>query len=198
MVAVAVSAVVATVGVGSAAATSLCKENLEMCEGEVMYVGGTKIKAKLVKGTVAKFVTSAGTIECTESALAGESSKLSSEPLPGLANSLSFTGCQLEKTACTITVEHLAYKSSTQPEAGLWNYTLAGFEAPMEQAVVCGTLKCTFSSEAIAFKAVGGKPAKLNGSQVFASKGLLCPKEAKWTAEYEVTEPSPLWFSLKP
>ncbi len=194
----------AIVGSGTASATTLCKEKAETCPEGKRYPAGTKVKAQLKKGTEAVLKTSVGTIKCKGSRAAGKTTKESGEPLPGLQEEMTFEECVFGTgTACTIKVEHLPWLiqgTEIEPGNGFVTVSSDGFGIPQTH-VECGSfVNCTWGDEKITLDGEGGAPAveRLLEVELVRISGFICPTTAKATAEYEVTEPSPVFVSAKP
>lgn len=199
--AVAAAALMAFVGAGSASAaeTSLCSTNTNPCSG-TKYGSGTVIKSSLKTGTVATLTNPLGNVTCSVSTVTGKTTAASGTPLPGEVTGLTFETCVRDKAlggteACEVKVEGLPYKSSitTTEKASNGNGILT-VENP-KALVVCGTvINCTFSAATVKLHVTGGAPATAIASeQVLNREGGLCPSEAKWDAEYTVSEPNPLF-----
>jgi hypothetical protein len=196
--------VTAFVGATSASATSLCKEKAEVCPAASVYPAGTKIKAQLKKGTEAVLESSLGTIQCKGSTAAGETLEASGSPLLGTQTSMTFSECVFQKsTACTVTVEHLPWKvEGTEIEPGNGFVTISSGGSGTPQAhVVCGSfVNCTWGAPKITLDGEGGSPAieRLLKIELVRISGFICPTTTAASAEYEVTEPQPVFVSAKP
>jgi RHS repeat-associated protein len=195
-------AILAATGGPTASATTLCSLNGSPCPG-VEYPSGTKVDGALVSGGKSKFVTSLGTIECTTSTVTGETTSAGGEgkAVEGTIGSLAFSGCKLGETSCTATVVNLPHSASaTATEKG--NGTLAMKDSEGVGATVkCGlVIDCTLSTEEAKLKLTGGNPAIASAEAVPLGKlsGAKCPSEAKWSAEYELSQPKPLYVVTKP
>lgn len=203
--AVAALAVVATalMGVGSASATTLCEELAEVCPEGARYPAGTVIEAKLRKGTVAKLETSIGTVTCGQSATTGETAEESGAPLDGTLTKLSFGECNLGGSACTVTVQNLPYLmqgEEIEPGNGTL-VTSSGGSGEPQANVKCGSfINCNYTQKELTLNGEGGSPAILRVEKVALTRvgGFFCPQVAVANAEYEVTNPMPLFASAKP
>jgi len=198
-------AVVATalIGVGSASGTTLCKELAEICPEGARYPAGTVIEAKLRKGTVAKLETSVGTVTCAQSSTVGETAEESGAPLDGTLTTLIFGECKLGSTACTVTVQNLPYLmqgEEIEPGNGTLVTSNGGSGEPQAN-VKCGAfINCNYTQKELTLNGEGGSPAILRVEKVELTRlgGFICPKGAVANAEYEVTNPMPLFASAKP
>jgi len=198
LAAVAAIAAMAFVGVGSASAhsTALCKANELPCSAGNTLGSGAAIKAKLVSGTVANLLNSAGNVECKSSAVAGKTTSGLATTVAGEITSLTFTECKRGTESCTVTVKNLPYKASILVIPGTMNgeFTVTNPSAEVK----CGSfINCTFGFSSVTLGATGGNPAKIVASNELLTleSGLICPGESHWDAEYEITEPNPLWVS---
>jgi hypothetical protein len=209
LAAIAALALTAVVGAGSAAANAkLCKKAISPCPAGEAYPAGTKISASLKTKTHAQLTTSLGTITCTKSAVAGETTQESGNPLHGVITAVSFEGCTLASTACTVTPQNLPYTATGTAGATVGNGTLTVERSRTktengtideggrpQAAVQCGVLiNCTFGSGDISFAVTGGAPAQGAVNQSLEREGGLCPSTSTWEAEYTVTSPSPLFI----
>jgi RHS repeat-associated protein len=192
----------ACIGTSSASATTLCSLNGSPCPG-VEYPSGTQVEGALVGGTKAKFVTSLGTVECTTSTVTGKTTSAGGEgsAVTGEISGLTFTGCVLGGTSCTVEAVNLAYNTSiTVTEKG--NGTLAVTDAVGVGVLAkCGSIvNCTVTTAEAKLAITGGNPGKASAAAVplKTTSGFLCPKEATWTAEYELSQPKPLYVVAKP
>jgi hypothetical protein len=196
--------VTALVGTTSASATSLCKEKAEVCPAASVYPAGTKIKARLKEGTEAVLESSLGTIRCKGSTAAGETTEESGSPLMGTQTSMTFSECVFQKsTVCTVTIEHLPWLvEGTEIEPGNGFVTISSGGTGTPQAhVVCGSfVNCTWGEEKITLDGEGGSPAieRLLKVALVKISGFLCPTSTAASAEYEITEPQPVFASAKP
>jgi RHS repeat-associated protein len=192
----------ASVGASSAEATTLCSLNGSPCPG-VEYPSGTKVEGSLKAGTKSTFATSLGTVECTSSTVTGKTTSAGGEgsAVEGTISALSFSGCTLGGTSCTVTAVNLEYSTSTTAtEKG--NGTLAVKDAVGVgvTAVCSGLVNCTVTAAEAKLTVTGGNPAlaKASAAPLKTTSGILCPKEATWTAEYELSSPKPLYVVAKP
>lgn len=211
LAAIAAMALTAFVGAGtaSAAKTVLCKANETPCSPANTYAAKTKIVAGLKAGTNAKLKTEGGfvnpTVECTTSAVEGETSEIEGEPLKGKITVLSFGGCSAAGFGkCTATAKNLPYNAAittdpkSEPETmgdGILTVTSGGTGNPGAE-VVCEKIAapCVYSAVSFALTIKGGNPAEVIASALPLSGGVFpCPPKATWTATYTITSPKPLF-----
>lgn len=191
-------AALAVFGASSASATALCSAKESPCPYESEYASGTKIEAPLVSETKATFLSSTGNVVCTSSTISGETTSggAKGKVVEAKVSGLTFTGCKLGETSCTVTVLHLPYTASfSAPET----FTMEHSEG-VGGTVKCGFLvNCTFTTKKAELKVTGGSPAILTASKItLERKGTICPAEAFFDAEYSVAQPKPLFLVLLP
>jgi RHS repeat-associated protein len=183
-----------------AAATTLCSLNGSPCPG-VEYLTGTKVEGALKAGTNTTFVTSLGTVTCTSSAVAGETTSAGGEgkAVEGTLTTFTFGGCTMGESSCTVTAVNLPYSISATHSSG-GNGTLAVSDpTAVGTKVECPSITCTYGAKEVSLKATGGNPAVVKAEAISLPKlsGLFCPTEGKWTAEYELSTPKPLFLVAK-
>lgn len=203
--AVAAAIVMALVGASSASATALCSLNQEECASPL--VTGTAVEASLKTGTKAVLKTELATVECSKSATSGKTTSGAAPSVSGVIENLSFSECKTTSgTNCTVgTALSLPYSASitaTGSGNGKLVVTKGGGGGNPGATVTClGVIECTFRTPSATLNVLGGNPAvaKAEGIELTERSGLICPaKEAKWTAEYAVSKPNPLWISEAP
>ncbi len=206
---VAAAALTAFVGVGSASATALCKEGnmtTNTCASNQSYISGTVIKAKTNGTRTAKLVTGLATVICDSEAVGETTSGATAgaAALPGEITALSFTNCIVEGTTqtCTVTTNPPKYNASiTWTSSTVGNFvvsTKTGGNNP-GASVVCGTvINCEFNKTPITLSAASTEAGlgtiTAGGIELAVGVGTKCPKSAKWTATYVVSEPSPVFI----
>jgi hypothetical protein len=204
---VAVAAVMAFVGAGTASATftSLCKEKttnngLPICEPNHLYPAGTRIHAELEAGTRLNIPTPLGVVECKQSTLDVFTEQETEIPLGAIVNALTFGGCEKageEVEIKTVKKGTLDIEIIDLPE---WTHN--------------GTLTFTGTEITFLFKKIGahclydaghagvltgGPMATIDwfGTLVKTGGNMLCPAgNANWNGFYTVTSPEPLWISM--
>ena len=95
-------ALTASLGAGTAAATELCKSASTPCPALEMIQPGHIYQST---SSSIQFKSSAGTVECSGSSLEGETTTTGGSGATAVAaktTALSFTGCHLGMTTCTI------------------------------------------------------------------------------------------------
>jgi hypothetical protein len=197
---VAAIAAMAFVGASSASAasTALCKANELPCSTANTYGIGTVIAAELESGTKAVLKSSLGNVECTISTVGGTTTTGLASPLKGNIEELTFEGCTLSGESCTAetVVGSLPYPASLSWIEGTMNGTMTVEKAKVH--VVCGFIvNCTFGGTVTPLTVKGGAMGLVEAKEVKITliEGGICPSEAKWTANYLVTSPEPLWVS---
>jgi len=206
LAAIAAAVAMAFVGAGSASATALCSANEEECASP--FGTGTAVEASLKTGTKAVLKTDLGTVECTTSTTSGETTSGPGTSVTGVIKNLSFSGCTTAGgvSNCTVgTALSLPYNASivaTGSGNGKLTVTKGSGGGNPGATVTClGLIECTFRTASATLTVLGGNPAvaKAEGIELTERSGKLCPsKEAKWTAEYAVSKPNPLWISEAP
>ena len=201
LAAVAATAFMALVGVGSASAhsTALCKANELPCAAGNVIASGTSITSQLKTGTTATLLSSLGNVVCKKSGVSGKTTSGLGLSVTGNITSVTFTECTRGGENCTVT----SPASSTNPFAAsilVIPGTMNGeFTVTKPRATVkCGIfINCTFGFESVNLEAVGGNPATVLASEVLLTfeEGGICPGESHWDAEYEVTAPNPLYVA---
>jgi RHS repeat-associated protein len=188
---------VAVFGTANAGATTLCSANASPCLG-TEYQAGTTIEAALVSGTSSTMLSNLGNVVCTSSTMAGKTTTSGGEgkAVEGTVTSLTFSGCKLGETSCTVTAVNLPYAASaTAPE------TLSlEDEEGVGASVKCSFfVNCTFTTKNAKFQVVGGNPAKAKANGIeMERKGTLCPSTSLFDAEYEIQTPKPLFLVGSP
>jgi len=209
----AVAAVVAMafIGASSASATALCSVNEAKCPTEAQLGAGTVIEAHLKTGTKAVLETSLATVECSKSVTKGKTTTGAAETVKGVIEELSFEECQTKtgETKCTVgSALNLPYNGSIVAlGSGNGKLTVTkgtGGGNPGATVTCLGVIECTFRTPSAVLKVFGGNPAVAKAEAITLSEhsvGLKCPASettAKWTAEYEVLKPNPLFISELP
>lgn len=199
--AVAAMGLMAFIGAGTASATELCSTNTSPCTG-TKYLSGTSVSAQLKSGTSAVLTSSITTVTCKKSTVTGKTTSSGGKgvAVSGEITGLTFTECTTTNgTACTVNSVNKNYSASIVATGG-GNGTLTvkkGTGAGNPGASVqCGFLiNCTFTAAEPALSVTGGNPAIAKANAIpLERSGGICPSEAKWDAEYEVTAPKPLFI----
>ena len=156
------------------------------------FRAGTAFNAKLKVGISSILEAGFASIKCEESAMSGEIQDpgSSTEPAVVVLSSWTFGGCNCKVEAPKAGSVGIDWTSGSNGAL-----VLSGFEI----AVDCGGKLCTFGSsvkEGIAL--TGGNPAtiKATAAPVPKKTGIAeCNSTSKWSAEYEVTAPKPLYVA---
>lgn len=202
LAAIAAIAAMALVGVGSASAAteemSLCKVQEEECAAGNVYGKGTIIKAKstnaILKGTL--------TEKCNESNTEGEVTSeggMAAPSLLGTINTLNFTG---SCTPCTtVTVENLKYVWHLKHVGSRYVLVVLSPKAHLSGGILCPFEGCTFEAAEVELEAVGSNTApELIATEAplqrVGGPKELCGETGKWSANYIVSSPTPLWPRL--
>jgi hypothetical protein len=187
---VAVVAAMALAGAGSASATVLCKTQTNPCAS--LYGKGTVIRPTLTGSNSLETLGGTTLTTCT-----GTSIKTLIEN-PGSATT-TVSGPNTELVASGCTNETVTIKSGSleiHSISGTANGTVTGLVAEVQ--VNTGFFgKCTYgagSGTDIGTLVGGASPViKVNGIVKKTGGEALCPSETRWTGEYKVTEPTPLY-----
>lgn len=192
-------ALTAVIGISSASATVLCKENATTCPAASIYPSGTTIEAKLKTGTTFT-VKSTFNYSCTGSTIGGKTLAEKGAPLPAEVSTMSFSGCSGNCTA--VEALNLSYTGEIERGTGgngTVNLSSGGKGTPSLRMTGCafGTT-CVYSAPKIGL--TGGNPASLAiESEIIKLEGSgLCPSSALVVANYEVTSPKPAYATAGP
>lgn len=189
----------------SASATALCSANETKCAAPLGT--GTAIEAKLKTGTKAVLKTDLATVECAKSETKGKTTSGAGTTVTGVIESLNFEECKTTGgTNCTVgSALSLPYNGSiVATGSGNGKLTVTkgtGGGNPGATVTCLGVIECTFRTSSAVLKVIGGNPAvaKAEAINLPERTGAICPAlEAKWTAEYEVVKPNPLYIAELP
>ena len=167
--------------------TVLCKSNTSPCSGGT-YGKGTTIEANL-KSEHLVIHYEPYELWCEEAAIKGETSNAggSEEHVTGTVTALTFGEC-----INTIVVLNNGSFAINAPGEGNGVLTLEGFEIT---TLTFGT-HCIWGGS-LSIPLDGGEMASLTGpvelARVGGSSGTLCGYFQKWTLEYTITTPEPLY-----
>jgi hypothetical protein len=197
LAAVVAAALMAVVGAGTASATVVCKTSTSPCTSKMAV--GEEITASL-KSSTAKLEAGFAEINCTTSTIAGKITNAggSGVEVQGNVTGLTFGGCG----TATVTVKE---SGGVKAKLGL-TYT-SGVNGSLKVtelvgvAVKVGSTECTYGGEiSSGLSANGSTSPTTNATEVASAApipktagGILCANPSKWTAEYNVTSPSPLY-----
>jgi hypothetical protein len=200
--AMAVTAFMATVGIGTAAATPtvLCAEEdttiggLPICEPEDEYPAGTMIHAHLEKNTKLMIPTPFGVAECEESTLTATTEQQTAMPLGAIVNLFTFNKCgEYEVKAVelgTLDIEII--------DLPFWTHNGTLTFTKTKITVKKGEVDCVYE---VGHSGVltGGEMATIDllGQLTRVGGNAKCPLgNAQWNGSYTVTEPEPLWIDM--
>lgn len=196
---VAIAAMTALLGAGSASATVLCKVSPTkgVCPSTSRYAAGTTFDAK---ATGATLETNTENVTCKTSSTSIKNTAESGSPLPGEVTLLTFGECTSSSgAACTVTSVGTPW-SANLAWTSLGNGTLTVANGGARVSCGFGFLQCRFGAKSLSLEVQGGNPGKVIANKVplemTAEEGFLkCPTEAKWTATYEATSPTAVWVA---
>jgi hypothetical protein len=149
-----------------------------------------------LKAVPFKLLTSFGTIACEKSRLLGELGDLA-EPQPLVLSSITFTGCTLGMTGCSLTAPTTGTIGLLRESANGGTATFTGTEVRVKCS---GFTDCVYGENPVLRLAGKIDPPFVEQANISASEvplphisGLLCPKETKMDAVYEFLAPEPLY-----
>lgn len=200
LAAVAAAAVMAFVGVSSAAAapTVLCKVAELPCAEANRYPANTSIAGESEGKAKLAGINAAGeteiTVECSSKTTL-KNTAASGEPLPGSVTALSFTSCN---NTCSVSVTGLPY-SGTLAWTSAFNGLLIVKNVGATLTCAFGFVKCKVGAKEVDLTVDGGNPAKVLAVNVpltlEAQEAGKCPVKALWTATYKATSPTSVFVS---
>jgi hypothetical protein len=189
--ALAALALSAVAGVGAAGAeTTLCKATESSCsEGQTWHE--VEIKTNLVSGTKSVLTPSSElpTIECSVSEVEGKTETRTTPE--GNMSKLSFSSCN--QTVETLEKGKLQVHYDAED-----NGTVTASGVRVRVKALFGSLSCDFGGTVSSgLTLTGGTSPKLDTTAtvpMIQETGFIeCPASAVWHAEYEVTNPTPLY-----
>ncbi|HEX5526894.1 MAG TPA: hypothetical protein VFX44_06815 [Solirubrobacterales bacterium] len=198
---VAVAALMALAGAGTASATetTLCKVKetvggLPQCAKANQYPAGTRIHAEIEANTTIVINTPAGKVECKKSTLEAVTEQQTAIPLG--ANVAAFNLAECNGIVQTVKQGTLDIEIIDLPE---WTHngtlTLTGTEITVEVA----GLHCVYTPGDIG-TLTGGAMATIdvlgNWPRTGGRSGALCGASATVEGGLTVTSPEPLWVSM--
>jgi hypothetical protein len=201
LAAVAVAAMMAILGAGSASAapTVLCKVAELPCASANRYPSNTKFTWETEGTSKLEGINSAGktelTVECA-SKMTFENTAASGEPLPIRFTAFSFTGCN---NSCSVSLQGLPYTGSLAWTSGS-NGVLAIDNFSTILKCLFGFVECKVGAKEIKMTLDGGNPAKLLAVKFpmeleMVSGASTCPAKALWTVTYKATSPTAVFVS---
>ncbi len=202
LAAVAVMALMATVGAGTAAATptTLCEVEettiggLPICAPENQYLAGTMIHAHLEEKTKLMIPTPFGVAECEESTLTATTEAQTAMPLGAIVNEFTFGKCG-EYEVKTLVPGTLDIEIIDLP---FWTHNGTLTFTNTKITVKKGEIDCEYT---VGHSGVltGGAMATIDllGQLTRVGGNAKCPLgNAQWNGSYTVTEPEPLWIGM--
>lgn len=201
LAAFAVTALMATTGAGTAAATptTLCEVEetiggLPICAPENQYPAGTMIHAHLEKNTKLMIPTPFGVAECEESTLAAITEQQTAMPLGAVVAAFTFAKCG-EYEVKPVELGTLDIEIIDLP---FWTHNGTLTFTNTKITVKKGEIDCVYS---VGHSGVltGGAMATIDllGTLTRVGGNAKCPLgNANWNGSYTVTEPEPLWIGM--
>jgi hypothetical protein len=196
LLAVAAIGLIALPTSAAAAGSVFCTTQESPCPEGNVWATGTALDFSLKSGTSSALVnTEAETIDtCKGSTAKGKLEK--AEPVTGPLESLSWSSCTFPTTTLT------TGKLEVQNIAGTHNGTVKA------DGTTEVTINTVFYGSCIYGPTAGvdlgelkeGKPATFVANAIFeklTGSNVVCPKTAKWTAEYTLTEPAEKTLSVE-
>jgi hypothetical protein len=204
LAAIAAVAAMAFIGASSASATMLCKVKTDPCPttptNQLIPVN-TVLKAKLKAGTSATLKAGFAEVVCTASTVEGKVTNAgggAGVAVLGSITSATWTSCTCTGQAATATAEALPWSAELNWVAGNnGSMKVTGVKVK----VVCLGETCFYGGEVKGLEVVGGNPAHVLAAAGnvkitrLAGSGIFCANPAEWIADYEVTEPNPLYVT---
>jgi hypothetical protein len=195
LAALAAAAVMAVVGVGTASATVICKNNLSTTACSEKYAVGTEGTASLAAGTTALLETTGGEVLVT---CTGSTIKSTLADAGSAATTVKSGVSPMNFTGCNLTVHVLKGGSAELHHiAGTDNGTLTTFGTEVTTQIF--GVSCTYGSGngLDVGTTVGGNPGSMTLSTVFpkVAGGFLCPADARFTGKYVATSPTNAWVA---
>jgi hypothetical protein len=202
---VAVSALMAFLGAGTASATptALCKEpttfgGLPICEPNHIYPAGQRIHANLEAGTSLNIATPKGVVQCTTSTIDANTEQQTEIPLGAIVNVLTFANCHEGPEP----VEVITLKNGTLDieiiDLPLWTHDGTLTLTETEITIRWGNgVDCRYDPGHTGVL-TGGPMATIDWfGTLTRTGGVNCPEgNANWNGAYTVTTPEPLWISM--
>jgi len=179
----------------SVMAAELCSTNTSPCTGTT-YGAETHITGQLKSGTSSTLTSSITNVTCTESRF--RAAVLAVGPIRIPIVEFTTDKCHTTSgTPCTVTPVNIPWEGTGSGSGGSGTLTVeSGGSGSPGDKVVCGfVINCTFTTSSATLSVTGGNPAIAKANEItVARSGGLCPAAASWDAEYEVTQPNPLFI----
>jgi hypothetical protein len=195
LAAVAVAALMALIGVGTASATVICKNNLNTETCSEPYPVGTEGTASLESGGSALLTNTAGQAldTCKASTVTGKlKSQGKGEPARSELSTLSFSSCTFPTKTLRPGSAELHWIKGTDNGT----LTTGGVEVTIN-TVLFGSCIYGMESGTDVGTTVGGNPGSLSVAAVVIKLGgaAACPDTTIFTAKYVATSPTNAWVS---
>jgi hypothetical protein len=185
-------------GAGTASASRLCKTTVEVCPAAWDWTTGTEIHAVLDSGTSLLEISGFPEDTCTGSTVQGKTTNTgsSTETVDGPIEKLSLGGCS---DPTTKVLSGGTFEIHTDGDSGGGILTSKGTEVTIDPFMLgfdCIAKTGTGTAIGTMDEPVnGGSDATLTVNATVPLSGSGCPSTLKWTAEYAVTTPTPLYVS---
>jgi hypothetical protein len=191
LAAVAAAALTAFIGGSTASATVLCKTTTTPCASP--YAKGTTFVPTLTGSNVMESLGGEILATCT-----GTSIKVKIENAGSSTSTVSGPVTEMMASNCTNPTTTIKLGSlEIHHIAGTDNGTVTGLFSEVTLAAIFGT-SCTYgagTSTDVGVLTGGASPVlKVNAIVKKTAGSFLCPAETRWTGEYKVTEPTPLYI----
>lgn len=189
---IAVAALMALIGTGTASATVICKNNLNTEKCSEPYPVGTEGTASLQESAKLED-TSGNTLDtCTGSTVTGKlKSQGSGEPALSELTALTWSGCTFTTKTLSPGSGELTWIKGTD------NGTLV--TRATEVTINISGFSCTYGtgSGIDMGTTAGGNPGSLTISVIIpkTSGGFICPSSVRFSAKYIATSPTNAWVS---
>jgi len=203
---VAVAALMATVGAGSAAATetALCKQpttfaGLPRCEPNHLYPANTRVHAELEVGQKLIMPTPNGVVECNKSTIDVRTEQATWKPLGAIVNALTFNECFDAGEPVDVETIVPGTLDIEIIDLPVWthNGTLTLTNTKIRVLWTITGDECIFDPGHTGVL-TGGAMATIDWAGTLVNTGgFNCPPgNANWNGNYTVTTPEPLWISM--
>jgi hypothetical protein len=189
-----VMAAMAVIGTGSALPTAICKDEPKAGTCGSPY-GITSFSGE---APAAQFVTPIGTISCLlAGTIKGETTETHTgqgKPLKGQLTKMTFVGCKVGATSCTVEAAHIPYVALfkwTEASKGNLEFENGGSGAPGISLVCGASIDCTYAFTS-PIRAEGPGYIVATKATLGTGTGKNCPKSESsvlWTAAYELFSP---------
>jgi len=198
LAAVAVGALMAFIGAGSASATVICSTTVEPCPAGQKWTGS--ISMTIPSGASANLVNTSNEAldTCTGSESAGPLTNTGSSTttVTGTVETLSWSGCTFPTNTIT------KGKLEVHRIAGTHNGTVTAdgtFEVTINTVFFGSCIYGVTSGNSIG-DLTEGNPGVFHANAVaekFSGSAFACPSTSKWTGTYQVTSPSNTTMSIQ-